>query len=691
MSIIESLILSIIGSGLYEQLKDTFGENQTKRLIEELKRTAASASIELHENELYYHDLDVYILENKIVPLLTRICHDKGSSDFRPNKKFAKEKASLFIEQNKQYIGSRNVLIKIFEDLYATIDSALNIINNQDVRAIVNAVKEGNAVLGDEINEASNRVISEIKENLGSEISKLRSDMEVATEPAFKSFPNAYHSHSLYLTSQPPITTKEFSHRNETIEELYEAIKQNRRLALINGLGGIGKTTIARALYHKVKNEFKHIAWVEYQHNIKDSLLNSFTIFNAFQNDDTETRCRRIEDFLQSATKDTLIFIDNVTDDGGIDLIERFDVNVVITSRIENIGNFETFPIDSLSEEQCVDIFYKYYDYKKYDKEQKHKETVRKLVDLVKCHTLSVELLARAANRPGRPLDKYEAKLRAEGFGYPDLGVETAHSPKSANPQNLRTIAEHLVKLFKLIDVNPEQQRILKNFSVMPSVEIPAKVEKWLDCHINDLMRLTELGWLNTGSEECSGAGYYMHPIIKEAIRLQYNPQYEDCKALINYMSGKKYIKETDVYTKVNDRLSIAEAVMMCFYDVKKEEIGVLFHNMAVVYMNQGEYDKALEWYQKALDIVEKTLDPDTATTYNNMALVYDNQGKYDKALEWFQKSLYILLNKLGINHPHTSILMENMQYAYKAHYGEDSDFVEWLKSLIDNLMNHKT
>ena len=557
-------------------------------------------------------------------------------------------------------------------------------------------------------------------------------DLEVGTVPAFKSFTNASHSHFLYLTSQPATTGKEFSHRDETVEELYKAIKQNRRLALINGIGGIGKTTVARALFHKAKNEFKHIAWVEYQNNIKDSLLSSFTIFDDIKNEDTERRYRRIEDFLRSASKDTLIFVDNVTDDGGVDLIERFDVNVVITSRMENIGNFEAFPIDFLDKEQCIDIFYKYYDYKKYDKEKKHKDAVCKLVDLVKCHTLSVELLARAANRPGYPLDVYEKELRGKGFGYPDRGVITEHSRNFDNSRNSRRIAEHLVKLFELIEVSPEQQRILRNFSVMPSVVIPAEVERWLGCDINDIMRLAELGWLDTGS----GVGYYMHPIIKEEIRLQHNAQYEDCEALIRYMSRGEYIKETDVYTEVNDRLNVAEAVMKCFRDVEKEEIGLLFHNIAAVNNNQGEYDKALEWYQKALNIREKILGPDhpdtaatynniaavyskqgeynkalewyqkalnidekilgpdhpsTATTYNNIALVYNNQGEYDKALEWYLKSFYILRNRLGINHPRTSAVIKNMQYAYTAHYGEDSNFVEWLESRIYNYLNNKT
>ena len=55
-----------------------------------------------------------------------------------------------------------------------------------------------------------------------------------------------------------------------------------------------------------------------------------------------------------------------------------------------------------------------------------------------------------------------------------------------------------------------------------------------------------------------------------------------------------------------------------------------LFNNMAGVYHAQGDYEKALEYYGKALAISERVLGtdhPDTATTYNNTAGVYHAQG----------------------------------------------------------------
>ena len=78
---------------------------------------------------------------------------------------------------------------------------------------------------------------------------------------------------------------------------------------------------------------------------------------------------------------------------------------------------------------------------------------------------------------------------------------------------------------------------------------------------------------------------------------------------------------------------------------------------MAVVYQDQRDYEKALEYYGKALDVKERVLGsdhPSTATTYNNMAGVYKAKGDYEKALKYYEKALTVFKVKLGANHPYT-------------------------------------
>ena len=68
-----------------------------------------------------------------------------------------------------------------------------------------------------------------------------------------------------------------------------------------------------------------------------------------------------------------------------------------------------------------------------------------------------------------------------------------------------------------------------------------------------------------------------------------------------------------------------------------------------------------------------------TATTYNNLAWMYESQGEYDKSIYYYLKAYKTFRFRLGVNHPHTQIVLENMERAYFTWHSEGG-FDEWLK-----------
>jgi tetratricopeptide (TPR) repeat protein len=65
------------------------------------------------------------------------------------------------------------------------------------------------------------------------------------------------------------------------------------------------------------------------------------------------------------------------------------------------------------------------------------------------------------------------------------------------------------------------------------------------------------------------------------------------------------------------------------------------------------------------LEIFEKVLGkehPYTATSYNNIGEVYRTQGDYTKALEYYFKALAIVEKVLGPNHTYARITRENIE-----------------------------
>ena len=111
-----------------------------------------------------------------------------------------------------------------------------------------------------------------------------------------------------------------------------------------------------------------------------------------------------------------------------------------------------------------------------------------------------------------------------------------------------------------------------------------------------------------------------------------------------------------------------------------KPATAVTYYLIAESYDIQGDFVKALEWYEKARIIREKTLGiehPDTICTYDNIGVVYWKQGDYVKALKWYEKVRDIREKTLGNEHPDTATTYNKIGVAY---YRQDnySKAIEW-------------
>jgi tetratricopeptide (TPR) repeat protein len=92
------------------------------------------------------------------------------------------------------------------------------------------------------------------------------------------------------------------------------------------------------------------------------------------------------------------------------------------------------------------------------------------------------------------------------------------------------------------------------------------------------------------------------------------------------------------------------------------------YNNIGVVYKNMGEYSKALSSNEKALEIRQQSLPPNhlnLASSYNNIGLVYNNMGEYSKALSSYEKALEIRQQSLLLNHPNLASSYNNIGGVY--------------------------
>jgi len=102
------------------------------------------------------------------------------------------------------------------------------------------------------------------------------------------------------------------------------------------------------------------------------------------------------------------------------------------------------------------------------------------------------------------------------------------------------------------------------------------------------------------------------------------------------------------------------------------------FNNIGLVYKNMEHYSEALQFLEGGLKMSQKTLppnDPDLATSYNNIGEVYRHMGEYSKALLSYEKALEIWQQTLPPNHPDLAASYNNIGLMY-------TDMKEYLKAL---------
>ncbi|CAF0814736.1 unnamed protein product [Didymodactylos carnosus] len=88
------------------------------------------------------------------------------------------------------------------------------------------------------------------------------------------------------------------------------------------------------------------------------------------------------------------------------------------------------------------------------------------------------------------------------------------------------------------------------------------------------------------------------------------------------------------------------------------------YNNIGLVYHGLQRYSEALEMLEKSLQIQQKILPPNhpsLARSYNNISLVYNKQGNTNQAIEFLNKALEVQINSLPPNHPDLGTAYTNM------------------------------
>lgn len=150
---------------------------------------------------------------------------------------------------------------------------------------------------------------------------------------------------------------------NSTVQQITHSVP-----VFLHGIGGIGKTEIAKATLNRIINApisehgIRHILWVRYvEGDFARSLVEAFHMDTSTHNIDSLFH-EAIEAINQHSDS-LLMVIDNVesdSDDRLLQITQYLKCRFLITSRVEGFHQFTRIPIPAMDMDDCMSLFYCY-------------------------------------------------------------------------------------------------------------------------------------------------------------------------------------------------------------------------------------------------------------------------------------------------------------------------------------------
>lgn len=478
-------------------------------------------------------------------------------------------------------------------------------------------------------------------------------------------------------TLTPNYSTPEYwvpGSRSEALAFLSGELERNHRVFLW-GVGGIGKTeTAIKLAENTAENTERKIYLFHYKGNMGDTLLSALLGDATSEKGlSTAERLDRRLNFLGEYREKAVFIVDNFDRDGASleelqndEVYQRFcslGLRLIFTTRCD-LGN-RPQEIKALAEDELVRLMEYYTPDIEVDKSM-----LRKLIVAVDRHTLMVTLMAKTLNegdgdiQPEKLLEALQDyKLQDEDL--PE--VTTGQQRDGRRNMEADRLYGHLKTLFNLSGMGENERTVLRYAALLSDGGMEQKLFR--ACLTKEqktaAKRLKKLGWLS-GRE----GPLKIHPLIRQVCVGELGLTDENCGPFLKEL-GAQY-DQNKTYTPEQLR-EMAE----CFArasDWLEDKEGNWAHHGGILFNRLGEYQRALEMDEKALEIRKKALPedhPDLAQSYNNVGNTYSNIGDYQKALECQQKALEICEKALPADHPRPASSLNNLGSTY----GELGDY----------------
>ena len=323
----------------------------------------------------------------------------------------------------------------------------------------------------------------------------------------------------------------EFVGREQEIREISEQLQQTDNKVLLVGMGGMGKSEIAKMVIKRHAQEFDVVRWVPFEESLVRTVasdtalpIEGITRDDWKSDSDEEYAARKLHILETIADRKVLLIIDNydVQGDPWFNTLCEGRFALIFTTRYHQRGTgireIEILPMTD--ENELLELFRTEY---KRGISPEEENSVREIISFLEGHTLSIRLIASAMQsrriKPAQMLDM----LRADNAGLKE------------NSKLADLIYGRLKSVFSLSALPDEELFVMKNLSLIPISGIEVETfSEWSGADFDEIDALIDKNWL---VHDPVADKIHLHPLVTDLMLEELAKDPDCCSCLLEHMS----------------------------------------------------------------------------------------------------------------------------------------------------------
>lgn len=324
--------------------------------------------------------------------------------------------------------------------------------------------------------------------------------------------------------------------RDDELKQLNQWISNdNKKCMFVNGMGGIGKSTLVRGWLTKYKMTFDTVLYLHYNGLIQDMITDDEQLcINTLEKTEEENASDYFKRKLIHLRKivagtKSIIVIDDFDGIIGEDFLAILNVGwkVIAITRVDiNVREYDS--VEVLAIKAKTDLQRLFASNLGREIEKDEILCLDEIIGTVSGHTLILELIAKQIANSYLTIEDVVKLVKENGFA--NIAPEKVEYMKDGQ-LNYEKISSIITALFSAEQMQWNKKVILKTLSLfhMPGIDINEFVNMLKLESKDDLNELKVHGWINIDNGIIS-----IHPVIRETIQgWEWNKEYQNAALLV--------------------------------------------------------------------------------------------------------------------------------------------------------------